>query len=316
VTTQRFAGAHNMDDSLSFQEQPSAEEKYLIAGWEQWADAGDVSSGLSQYLIDQTEARKIGEIESAGFYLFQIPGAHHLIRPEIKLVDGRKQHITSRRNEFFYSGDDRIGLIIFLGSEPQLNEERYAESFLDAVEELGVQRVATIGGVYGTMPYNKDREILCLYSLPAMKEELAGYAVEFSNYEGGSTIGTYLAHRAESRGIELVDLYAVVPAYEFSQALTQQGTRIERDFKAWYDLMRRLNFMFGLGIDLSELKRRSDNLISSMTSELNELDKNMPQLQVKEYLEELASEFTEKPFMPLGDVWERELKNLFDDGDV
>ena len=74
--------------------------------------------------------------------------------------------------------------------------------------------------------------------------------------------------------------------------------------------------MFGLGIDLSELKRRSDDLIISMTSELNELDRNMPQLQVKEYLEEMASEFTEKPFMPLGDVWERELKNLFDDSDV
>jgi proteasome assembly chaperone (PAC2) family protein len=305
-----------MDDPLLLQEQPLAEEKYMIAGWDQWADAGKVSSGLSQYLIDQTGAKKIGEIETAGFYLFQIPGAHHLIRPEIKLVDGYRQHIASRRNDLFYSGDDQRGLIIFLGNEPQLDEERYAETFLDAVEQLGVRRVATLGGVYGIMPHDKDREISCIYSLPEMQEELAAYAVEFSNYEGGSTIGTYLAHKAESRGIELVDFYAVVPAYEFSQGLTgQQGVRIESDFKAWYDVMRRLNFMFGLGIDLSELKGRSDTLISSMNSELDELDRNMPQLKVKAYLETLASEFTEKPFMPLDDLWERELKDLFDDED-
>ena len=73
--------------------------------------------------------------------------------------------------------------------------------------------------------------------------------------------------------------------------------------------------MFGLGIDLSELKRRSDTLISSMNSELDELDRNMPQLKVKAYLEALTSEFTEKPFMPLDDLWERELKDLLDDED-
>jgi predicted ATP-grasp superfamily ATP-dependent carboligase len=147
-----------------------------------------------------------------------------------------------------------------------------------------------------------------------MKHNLAEYAVEFSDYEGGSTIGTYLADRAEEREIELVDFYVYVPAYDFSELSTHlQGVRIENDFKAWNDLMRRLNHMFGLGIDLSDLKEQADELISSMDAKIDELEKEMPQLNVRDYMEQMAEEFAERPFMPLDDVWERELGDLLDE---
>ena len=36
-------------------------------------------------------------------------------------------------------------------------------------------------------------------------------------------------------------------------------------------------------------------------------------LVTREYMEKLTREFTERPFMPLGDVWQRGLRDLFDD---
>ncbi len=295
-------------------EKPVAEEKYMIVGWHQWADAGTVSSGLPQYLIDQTDAQKIGEIKSDGFYLFQIPGTHHFLRPEIKLDEGYRQTLESKKNEFFYSGDDQKGLVIFLGDEPHLNVEQYAEAFFDAVQALGVRRVVAVGGVYGAMPYDKEREISCVYSLRPMKEELAKYAVKFSNYEGGATIGTYLVDRAEQRNIEFLVFYAFVPAYDFSQlSALLQGIRIENDYKAWYDLIRRFNHMFDLGIDLVDLEQKSDELLLSMDAKIKELEKKVPQLKVRDYMDELAKDFTERPFMPLDEVWERELGDLFED---
>jgi hypothetical protein len=89
--------------------------------------------------------------------------------------------------------------------------------------------------------------------------------------------------------------------------------RIENDFKAWYDLTRRLNHMFDLRIDLSDLRRRSDELTSSMDYKIDELERAMPQLRVREYVEGLSRDFVEMPFMPLGEVWERELGDLFED---
>jgi proteasome assembly chaperone (PAC2) family protein len=303
-----------MNDLVELWEKPPAEEIYMITGWRQWADAGAISSGLPQYLIDQTGARKIGEIKSDGFYLFQIPGTHHFLRPEIKLDEGYREELTTWKNEFFYAGDDIKGLVIFLGEEPHLSVERYAEAFFHAVGELGVRRVAALGGVYGAMPHDKDRQVSCVYSLPEMKDELAEYAVKFSNYEGGTTIGTYLVDRAEQNEVEFLVFYALVPAYDLSQLSTHlQGMRIENDFKAWYDLTRRLNHMFDLGIDLSDLRRRSDELTSSMDYKIDELERAMPQLKVREYVEGLSRDFIEMPFMPLGEVWERELGDLFED---
>jgi proteasome assembly chaperone (PAC2) family protein len=305
-----------MDELIELWEKPAAEEKYMIAGWRQWADAGAISSNLPPYLIEQTGAKQIGVIKPLGFYLFQIPGAHHFLRPQVKLEDGYRRELQARKNEIFYSGSDRKGLFIFLGDEPHLNVERYAEAFFDMVEALEIKRVVVVGGVYGAVPYDKERQISCVFSLPRLKSELAEYAVRFANYEGGVSIGTYLADQAELRGLEYIVWYGFVPAYDFSQlSANLQGMVIENDFKAWYDLMRRLNHMFGLGLDLADLARRSDELLTAMANKLDTLERRHSQLNIREYLAELTSDFTEMPFIPLDDVWERELGDLFEDLD-
>jgi proteasome assembly chaperone (PAC2) family protein len=301
-----------MDDLVKLWEKPVAEEKYMIAGWRQWADAGAISSGLPQYLVSQTHARKIGELKSDPFYLFQIPGTQYFLRPEVKMEEGYRKELRLRKNEFYYSGDDRKGLFIFLGEEPHLNVERYAEAFFDAVQELGVKRVAAVGGVYAPVPYDKERQVSCSYSLRGMRKELVKYAVQFSDYEGGVSIGTYFVDQAEQRELEYVVFYPLVPAYNLAQVSTLlQGIGIENDFKAWYDLMRRFNRMFGLRLDLSELANQSAELTSSMKAQISEMESKAPQL--REFMEKLDEDFTERPFIPLDDVWERELGDLLDE---
>ena len=304
-----------MNELLSWLELPSV-GKNMIIGWDQWADAGEVSSGLPQYLIDHTSAAKIGEIKPGDFYLFQIPGTHHLLRPVVKLEDGYPVYLEERRNEFYLSGDDESGFLIFLGEEPHLNEEAYAEAFLDAVEVLGVRRVVAVAGVHGPVPYDKRREISCAYSLPEMKEEMLRYALKLSNYEGGSTIGTYLADRAEARRIEFVALYAVAPAYDFSQgSMMVQQMAMQEDFRAWYDIMLRLNHMLRIDVDLSELQKRADALTAAWDAKIEKL-LEMSQLDVREYLDQINGDFTERSFEPLSRVWEDALGQLFDDTDL
>ena len=301
-----------MNERVEFWEKPAG-ARYLIAGWRQWADAGEISSGLPQYLIDRTQATRIGRIRPDGFYLFQFPGTHHLARPVVKLNDGYRESFQERENEFFFSSDDK--LLIFLGEEPHQNEDRYADAFFDVVEELGVERVASVAGVYGPVPYDRDRDISCVYSLPGMKDELSQYAVRFSNYEGGATISTYLAHKAEARGIEFFTFYAFVPAYAFStRASAIQQIAIEEDSKAWYDVMRRLGHMFDLAVNLSDLEQESRELVASWESKIDQLARTMPQLKVKEYMEQVYAEFEGRSYEPpLGDVWEEALRDLFDD---
>jgi hypothetical protein len=116
--------------------------------------------------------------------------------------------------------------------------------------------------------------------------------------------------------LEVFVFNAFVPHYDFSQSSSNiQGVRIEHDFKAWYELMRRFNHMFGLGIDLSDLDRQSEDLVMSIDSKIEELERSMPQIDVRGYLRKLSAGFEERAFMPLDDMWERELGDLLDDLD-
>ena len=302
-----------MDELVVLDEKPKADEIYMIAGWHQWADAGAVSTELPRYLIQHTHARLIGHIKPDPFYIFQIPGTHGFLRPEIKMEDGYRRSLTTHKNEVYYAGDDRRGLVIFTGEEPHLSGERYAEAFFNLAQELDVKRVCALGGVYGPMPYDKDREVSCSYSLMRMRDELTEYAVRFSNYEGGASLGSFLVDRAEQVDMEYFTFYAFVPAYDFSHLSQQlQGLRIESDYRAWCELMRRLNHMFHLGFDLSDLEQQSDLLTVSVAAKVDELQNKTPQVNVKAYIESLSANFNETPFMPL-DVWERGLSDLFDD---
>jgi len=303
-----------MSDLVEFWDRPS-QAHTLIAGWQQWADAGDVSSGLPAYLIEHTGARPFGRLVPRGYYLFQIPTTHHLMRPVVKLSEGHVERMDEKENEFYYVADGDGALVLFLGDEPQLNHEQYAYSFLDAVQELGVRNVVLLAGVYGAVPYEKDREVSCAYSLPSMKARLKDYAVRFSNYEGGTTINTYITHCAERRSIEAVSFSALVPSYDFSQTgISVQPVVIGEDYRAWLDVMARVSHLCGLHVDLSDLEEQSRSLISAWDEKLHELAQSMPELHVEAYLDRVRSEFRELPFAPLGDVWIEGLKGLFDDG--
>jgi len=232
----------------------------------------------------------------------------------VKLQEGHRESIEEKLNEFYYAGDDDQGFVIFLGEEPHLNEELYAEAFFDVVEELGIERVAAVAGVYGAMPYDKEREVSSVYSHPSMKEELDKYAVRFSSYEGGATISMYLADQAERRGIEFFRFCAFVPSYDFSSTeVSVQPIAIGEDHKAWYDLMVRLDYMFGLDLDLSDLLQKSEELIAEWDVKIAQVAESMPQLGVTQYMEKLSANFKEMTFVPLSDLWSDGLKDLLDD---
>jgi proteasome assembly chaperone (PAC2) family protein len=303
-----------MDDLLELREKPAAEEVYMIAGWRQWADGGAVSSALPLYLVEHLQAREIGRIRPDGLYLFQLPGMHDLLRPHMKLENGHVEELKAPENRLYYWQAGQKGLVISLGDEPQLNIDAYAEAFFRAGRELGVRRIAALGGVYAAVPFDKHRDIAVTYSLPGLRSELEKYAVSFSNYEGGASIGSYLASRAEALGIEFLSMYAMVPYYDLAQVSTRlQAIGIEKDYKAWHDVMGRLNHMFDLGIDLSELRQLGDEVVEALAQRFEKLEQEKPQAHVREYLARLVEDFTEKPFAPLDDVWERELNDLFGD---
>jgi predicted ATP-grasp superfamily ATP-dependent carboligase len=303
-----------MSDAVELWERPEAEEIFMIAGWRQWADAGSISSGLPQYLAQQTNARQIGKIKPDGFYLFQIPGTHELVRPVVEFEKGYPKSLESRDNELFYSGDERRGIVFFMGEEPHMDAERYVAAILDAAEELNVKRIISFGGVYGELPYDKERMVSAIFSLSSLRQEIESLGVNVSDYHGGASIGSYVCKRAGERDKAFVGFYAFVPTYDFSKVTEINNTvRLENDFMAWLGVMRRVNFMLDLNVDLTDLEKRSEKLMKLMDEKVDELNDLAPQLGIRDYMKQLSESFEEMPFYPLDDVWEDELRRLFDE---
>lgn len=303
-----------MTDLVEVWEYPQSKRIDMIAGWRQWADAGSTSSGLPQYLIKQTKARQIGTIPPDSYYLFQIPGTHDLVRPVVKFEDGFPESLEARRNELFYTGDEEQGVVFFLGDEPHLNAERYVSALLEAAQSLKVQRIVGLGGVYGELPYDKERIISSIYSKPKLKDELENLAVNFSDYHGGASIGSYICRRAADKGMEYVSFYAFVPLYDFSNFVQAGNTiRIENDYMAWLGIVRRINAMLHTRFSLSDLEEKSEYLVHTIDAKIDELETKAPRSGVRDFLERLSDAFTEVTFDPLSDVWEDELRRLLDD---
>lgn len=303
-----------MADAVELWERPEAREVYMIAGWQQWADAGSISSSLPHYLIEQNDARQIGRMRPDGFYIFQIPGTHDLVRPVVTFDAGFPTSLETPENEFFYTGNEERGIVVFSGTEPHLDIERYVTAILEVAETLKVKRIVGLGGVYGELPYDKERTVSATYSLPSLKEEVEELAVTLSDYEGGASIGSYFCRRAAEREMEYVGLYAFVPTYDFS-GIAEIGNmiRLENDFMAWLGVMRRINYMLKIDFDLSDLEEKSEHLIDVVDARLEELERSAPEVDVRAYMDRLTEQFTEVPFAPLDEVWEEELRRLFED---
>ena len=302
-----------MSEAFELWKKPEAQETFLLVGWRQWADGGSVSSGLPEYLVDLIGAKPIGSIRSEGFYIFQVPGTHDLVRPVVRFDEGYPKALETPHNDLFYAGDSQRGVAIFLGDEPHLDVERYVEALLSAAKALKVKRIVGLGGVYGELPYDKERMVSANYSLPQLKSEVSQLAVNLSDYQGGASIGSYVCRRAGDQGMEYVGLYAFVPSYDLS-SIANIGSvmRLENDYMAWLGVMRRIDYMLKLNLDLSDLEKKSQHLIKMMDAKVEEIEREAPQLGLREKLKEISANFKEAPFIPLDDVWEDELRHLLD----
>ena len=167
----------------------------------------------------------------------------------------------------------------------------YVNTLLDGAKELGVKRIIVPAGIGGEVPFDGERIVSCHYNLKQMQEELSNYAFTFSDYNMNATIGMVINHFSKERGIESVRMSARTPSYQFSLP-------IYSDKRAMYDILRRIRYMFGINLDLSDLERESKQQISDIRNTVNELSMEHPELkpQITAYMKRIREGYKEPRF--------------------
>lgn len=274
---------------LILDERPTPPPQFMIAGFEQWADAGNVSSGIPRYLAESCHARHIGRLERGNCYLFQLPGRQGQFRPPVEYRDGIEvSYQADPDNEFFYAPEGS-GLVLFTGTEPLQREEQYAAALLDGAAELGVRRIVIAEGVGNAVPFNKQRKVTASYSMPHLRYELEKLAVSFSDYKGAATIGMVLAHYAQKRGQELVRLTVFVPYYP------QIGLGIREDWQAYADVLRRVQYLADIRFELADIERRGTEIMNEIKRYIDQTAIANP--QVKDLMKTIEEQFDGVPFV-------------------
>ena len=265
--------------------RPRLRQPCLLCGISGWVDGGEAATGTVEYLIEKLGARDLAEIPIDRFHIFQVPGQVSM-RPYIRIEDGLIKDHEVPENRFFYWRNRRAArdLILFKGSEPNMNWPEFIDAILHIVRSFSVSVIYLLGGVLDRVPHTREPNVSCSCSLPALKREMRAYGVSFGSYEGPGRFGSSLLYRCSQDGIPMVSLTARATYYPEHNIFIQRNPKVIRA------LLRRLNTMLQLQQDLSDLDgevRRFEGRLNRMVARDQEF---------VDYLARLEADYVELPY--------------------
>jgi hypothetical protein len=232
---------------LRLERCPVLDQATLVLAFTGWMDGGDVSTGTVRRLVDLLEARRIAEIDSDPFYLFNFPGSMEvaaLFRPAIKIEDGLVKSLELPTNIFYCH--EPANLVLFLGKEPNLRWREFGDCIFTLARRAGVRRLLFVGSFGGLVPHTREPRLHVTCSEARLLPEMERYGLRPTRYEGPGSFTTWLLTRAPAAELEMSSLVAEIPGY-------LQG----RNPMSIEAVTRRLAKILQLPLDLGALRAES-----------------------------------------------------------
>ncbi len=244
---------------LALTRTPDLRTPYLLAGFGGWANGGEVSTEVVEFLQSNLATKPLGEIVSDGLYIYASPTLAS--RPATVIHQGLIESMRFPSNTLYSwqcPQDGEHDLILLEGVEPDLRWQEYVAAVLACAERFQVQRVYTIGGYLDHAPHTRTPRIAAVVTDAALRPELMAYDVKLTDYEGPTGIQSYLLAACQERGIEGVSLWGGTPTYiEGSYPHVAQ---------AMLHLLRR---MWRLSVDLQPIEEHAAELDGALHAQMD-----------------------------------------------
>jgi len=271
--------------NLIFHTRPTLRSPYVVCGLNGWVNGGDVSVGGVNYLIGQFKGEKFAEMPISRYHIYQVPGVESL-RPVFKMQGGLIADTQLPGNEFYQAVNPASDhdLILFMGTEPNLNWEEYADTVVALACDLGASRLYTFGGVLDRSPYTREPKMSCTCTSIRVKNEMEKYNVNFSTREGPASFNIMLLSACKKKGLDGANFTVRAPYYpEFNIAIDYSPKSIRA-------ILVRLNRLMRLDINFGELNKS----IRELEGKLDFIRQQNPQFD--SYIEELEKDYVEMPY--------------------
>ena len=185
----------------------------LVIGFAGWANAASLSVEVVSQLQSLLDTDTIGTLEAPECYVITNPSLAH--RPITTIRGGMVEALRLPTTDVhvIHGAETQPELLLIQGLEPDLHWHEYVEALWSLINRFGVRRVYTIGGYYGQIPHTRPPHVTAAVSALHLKATLRSQRVDFTSYEGPTSIQTFLLYTCQQRQIEGVSLWGGVPPY-------------------------------------------------------------------------------------------------------
>jgi proteasome assembly chaperone (PAC2) family protein len=213
----------------------------MVCAFSGWNDAGDAASTATSFLSSALEAQRFARVDSEEFYDFQSN------RPTVKIDESHARVISWPCVELLEARAPRAprDLVILQGAEPSMKWRSFSKLVVDLAEALDVQLVVTLGALLADVPHSHPVPMTGFASDPALMDRLA---LKSSTYEGPTGIVGVLHAACSQAVLPSASVWASVPHYVASATSP----------KATLALLRKLELLVGVSVDVSELESASE----------------------------------------------------------
>ena len=243
---------------LVLTKRPSLRAPYLIAGFGGWPNGGNVSTDTVDFLQSTLRAEQIGEITSDDLYIYSSPTLAS--RPITVISEGVLESLRFPSNTLFAC--QRLGaahdLLLLQGIEPDLHWQQFADAIIECLQTFKAQRLYTIGGYLDYAPHTRMPRLSAVVTHEALKDELEAYDVDLTDYEGPTSIQSYLLAACRAHGIEGISLWGGAPSYV-------QGSYP----RLTHAMLQFLSQLWRLPLDLEEIEEQAIELEATLHEQID-----------------------------------------------
>ena len=193
---------------IHIKELPDLKNPVLIAGFDGWGNALNVSNAMAAYLIRQLKARHFADLDPDSFYRYDDQ------RPIVNIEEGYLDTLTPPGGSFYAVASDgnQSDLVILKANEPNLQWFEFVDQLFSLCRKLGVHTIITLGSLYDNVLHT-DRIISAVASTPESLSQLSQKRINSISYRGPSAIHSIIQSEGSKRGFECISLWTHCPYY-------------------------------------------------------------------------------------------------------
>ena len=184
-------------EGLIITEMPEPKLLTMIVAFSGWPDAAESATRAVRYIVRKLPAKKFAEIDPEEFYDFTI------VRSQTRVNRRGERIIRWPTNDFYYVSDpahQSRGLVLYIGTEPNLRWRAFSNIITGVAEQCGVQSVVSLGAMLDAVPHTREPRVTGRASSTDLTQKVEWMGIRNSGYQGPTGIHTSFAEVCNKRG--------------------------------------------------------------------------------------------------------------------